>query len=239
MDRIWLTGIIGALLVPSLLFAACSDDDSESTPTAAPTTATAAAASPTAGPSSTASGAGGGELAGLLGKLADATYRVEYDIAGNVAGNVTGKGILAGRPPARLFDFQGRTSLGINRFVVIETGTNNYLCLDTQGQKNCAKDEAATGLPLPSGLSVDEIFSSIAVDPGTSAEETDGREIAGVQSRCFNVTGLSSSGLLCATDAGVPMLFDGKFNGATWKITATKAGNPTDADFEPPFEVVG
>ena len=237
MNRIWLTALIGALVTPALLFVACSDDD-DSTPSPAASTSTRPAASPTARPSSAASQADG-PLAELLDKLDDATYRAEYDISGSFGGNVSGKGVLAGRPPARLFDFDGRTSLGIDRFVIIETGSEYYLCLETQGQKNCAKDNAAAGLQLPTGLSVDEIFSSIALDPGTSSTEVEGRKIAGRDARCFDVAGVSASGLLCAADNGVPLHFEGTFNGARWQITATKVGEPSDADFEPPFDIVG
>jgi hypothetical protein len=240
MQRWFIVAVLCAL--PLALLAACGDDDdgnSGSAPTSAASApgGTQPQASATAATSAEALAA----IKQLSTKLDAATFRATYDVKSDAAaGNLAGTLTLAAQPPAKVFDYRGKTPLGTGAYVILQNSTGSYLCLEVQGSKNCAKSGSGTpasSIGLPAGLSVESIIDGVVSDPAATASELAGRTVAGQPGRCFQVNGSSTKGTLCVTGEGVPLLVDGQFQGAQWTITATAVGAPTGTDFEPPFPV--
>jgi microcompartment protein CcmK/EutM len=224
-------------VLAALAAAAACGGDSSGEPAA---TATPTSSGDTATPTGTGADVTAG-LRALVERLDLTAFKATYDLATDATGALNGELVLASQPPARLLDYDGSTPLGAARVVIIDNGGASFLCLAAQGQQSCARSAAGgpNALGIPFDVSVDELVDAIISGPDVVARDAGTRRLAEAEARCFDVTGSEGSGTLCFDARGVPLLVDGQFAGSRWTIRATALGEPSAADFEPPFPLTG
>ena len=216
--------------------AACGGNSAGEPGTTAPPTPAAGTATPAGtGADVTA------ELRALVERLDAAVFHATYDLETSATVALKGRLVLSNQPPARLLDYDGSTPLGTARVVIIDNGGASFLCLSAQGQEYCSRSAAGgpNALGIPFDVSVDDLVDEIISGPDVVARDAGTRRLAGAEARCFDVTGSEGSGTLCFDARGVPLLVDGQFAGSRWTIRATALGEPSAADFEPPFPLTG
>jgi hypothetical protein len=139
------------------------------------------------------------------------------------------------KPPKSAFHLTDEAG---DTFISIRDGESVFLCTDTEGEQECIRfpeDSELAGTLVPV-VDVDSIIED-AAEEGAEVKEIDGREIAGVDAKCYDVKDDTGSGVLCASeDDGVMLLLDGTFDGEESKFEAIEyTASADDGAFEPPY----
>jgi hypothetical protein len=251
MKRLYLL-LVAGLLVLGALMIACNDKKDDDGDNGGPTATTSAGETPSEGETPDDGGNGDGdgdaqaELQGLAGEFANREAKVTYDFTSSAAGTEsTGSFTLFWKPPdSWRMDMTMADSPPIT---MISSGGTSYTCSgDDAGGGSCfASTAGAIPIPFlsyftdPSQLNslVDSTFAGVDVD---RFDET----IAGQDGSCFrasgSVEGESGSGEWCFTDDGLMLRVRATAEGSgTFTLEATSIGEGvTDADFEPPYEIM-
>ncbi len=256
---------LAALLVgTSLTFAACGGDDSTSTKANTPSggdsgagsatttgganTSATTAATTTGGStpgSGQVTGSGADALRNLAKDISKKTYQVSYDLESTAAdGKVTKSVItLAQKAPKTASWFTTGGATTPNAFF-INDGTSSFVCTSTPPPGQCSKSKSDPTKPSPGGFSLESTLQ--ALTENVTVAETDGKKIAGADSRCFTIKqasggqasgGQLSDALACFSKGdGVATYVENKgANGVLTKITANKISTSVDDSvFAPP-----
>jgi hypothetical protein len=242
--KTFLVGLAALAIGASLTFVACGGDDSTSntktasttagdTKTDSPTTTGAAAATTTTGGSGSAqvTGSGADALKNLAKDLSKKTYQVSYDLETTSADGKTTKNsiTLSQKPPKTATSFSSGAAAG-GSFVIINDGTNTLTCSGTASAGQCSKAKTDPSSPFAgNGFSLDKTLQGLT--DSVNITETDGRKVAGADSRCFTIKqSASADSLACFSKSdGIATYVENKgTTGTLTKITATKISNSVD-----------
>ena len=236
--------LLAVALLFALLAAACNGDDKDKTPAAGETPA--ADETPTAdGGDGDENGDGDGvsDLEALAAEAGEGvTARVTYRVTTEADGETfEGEWVLVQRPPDTRFEIAGEEGGEEFRTIIITTGGKSYLCTSAAGQESCLATEADAA---DAGASPLDLLSDMPQELAEDADlvDTSNRKIAGVDAACFTVkSGLADlgEGEVCFSDEGLLLYMSSGVDGASSVFEATSVSSDvTDADFEPPYEVV-
>ena len=214
--------------------AASSQPDGEKTAASSTGQATAAATSG----SGSLSGSGADELKKLAKSANQKTFTVSYDmeVTGADKKATKGKMTFAQKPPKSYTAFETTEgpSDSIGSFIIIDDGTNSFLCSSSGADKSCLKSKSGGGT-ASDVFSLNSLISSI--EGKTEVTALKDQKIAGADSKCFRIKDSTSEGTACfAKDSGILTLADGVDTDASkTTIRANKvATNVDDKIFEPP-----
>ena len=235
------TSLLAALtvaLAALTLGAACGnkDDDVATTATAATgNTAATTTATPAASKAatSTAAGKAGDDFAALFAKYKTAESRVDYNLVTTGAGAMTGTMTMrqaAGRQRIDYASPEGSVTL-------ISAPDRTLICIAEQ--KICL-DAGAMGAGGPGSNPLLGMVQDLSANgAGYTSRQIDGRRIAGIDARCFELTSpKSEKSVTCIGPDGQMLLTEFSGAGTTTTMTATAVGaTPTAADFEAPYPV--
>lgn len=242
--------MLAVALLFALLAAACDGGD-EGEPTEARETP-AAGETPAEDETPPADGGGDEGGAGLqeLETLAEeavegATGKVVYRVTTALEGeSVEQEWVIAQRPPDTRFEIAVTEAGEESRSIFINTGGKSYICTSGGGEESCL---GTTTEQVEAG---EEAFSFFFDTPQELAEEVEDvdlvdkseRQIAGVDATCFTVrSGLLTlaEGEICFSEEGLLLFLRGEAEGEGFTVEATSVSTDvTDADFEPPYEVI-
>ena len=241
----WLLGAIAATSV--LVFAACGDDDANSTATVIATAQAQGTKAPET--SSTAKGAtatsgttgGNATLEKLRKDIKGATYRATYDgtISASTGQAIDGTFTLGAKGGTNLFGVKGNVAGQQVNILLIDNGTDTFTCIEAGGQKQCLKAKTGSGNSIIGSLTVDGVIAGVSQDKSTTVSPIAGQTIANTKGACSAVKGTSTDGTLCTAEGnGVLLLLNGTFSGNKVSLKATNVnGSPSDDDFKPPYAV--
>ena len=244
--------LLAAVLLFALLAVACGGENGEGeTPKADDTPAAgetpAADETPAEGETPAAADDEGlQELETLAGQAAEGIIaKVTYRFSNETNGAKTeGEWVLVQRPPDSRFEFTSTEGGQESRFIIITAGGKSYMCTSTAGQESCLATEAeeaeAQTAPLDALFSIPQ---ELAEDTeGVDITDTSQRKIAGVDATCFTVTSTLvdlGEGETCFSDEGLLLYVRSEATGTSTEFEATSVSTDvTDADFEPPYEIV-
>jgi hypothetical protein len=186
------------------------------------------------------------DLAALAGESAGGiTAKVTYRVATETDGETfEGEWVLVQRPPDTRFEFSGTEEGEDFRTVIINAGGNSYLCISAGGEESClatgAADTEAQTAPLDALFDVPRGLADDIADVGLISSSR--RSIAGLDATCFTVSSTLVSlgeGEICFSDGGLLLYMQSEVDGSSSTFEATSASTDvTDADFEPPFDVI-
>ena len=194
-------------------------------------------------------GGGGGaleDLAALAGESAEGiiakiTYRVTTETDGET---FEGEWVLVQRPPDSRIEISSTEGGEESRTIIINAGGKSYLCFSSAGEGSCLvteEDEAgAAAAPLNLLFNIpSEIAGGVE---GVDIGDTSQRSIAGVDATCFTIGGGLAElgeGEICFSDGGLLLYMQGEVAGSSSTFEATSVSTDvTDADFEPPYDVL-
>lgn len=191
-------------------------------------------------------GEGLGDLEALAGEAAEGvTAKVTYSVTTEADGDTfEGEWVLVQRPPDSRIEIASTEGGEESRVVIINAGGDSYLCTAGGGEETClaagsAETEAGAAALDPLFDAPREIAEDVA-DVGLV--ETSQENIAGVDATCFTLSsGLASlgEGEICFSDEGLLLRLQSDVAGTTSVMEATSVDmNVTDADFEPPYDVL-
>ncbi|MCC7366685.1 MAG: hypothetical protein IT303_20170 [Dehalococcoidia bacterium] len=251
-----LSGVMALTL--SLGLAACSDSgdddnasaDADETRTATQSDSTKPANN-TATSTATATATTGADnsddglslLRDATANLEEATYKLVYELTGedDGTGALDGTLTIAADPPRQLMGISGSLGGEEGSFMILNDGTDSFLCVDFDGEQSCIKGTGSvtSAIPLPSIVSIEDSLDEIAGAPDVEVKEVAGQEIAGRDGRCFEVTSSEGTGLVCIDEGdGIVLLVDGEFGGSSGTLRLREyTDNPAASDFEPPYPV--
>jgi hypothetical protein len=234
------TPLLAALtlaLVALTLGAACGKkaDDAAITATAPTGKNAAATSSPAAGnaATSTAAAKGGDDFAALFAKYKAAESRVDYNLVTTGAGAMTGTMTMRQAAGSQRIDYAAPE--GSVTFIAAPGKT--LICIAEQ--KICL-DAGAMGAGGPGGSPLVGMVQDLNTNGAAYASRPiDGRRIAGIDARCFELTSpKSEKSVTCVGPDGQMLLTEFSGAGTTTTMTATAVGaKPTAADFEAPYPV--
>ena len=245
--RIWM--MVLALLGGALLFACGGDDDDADGGDVDQPTATEEADGGDGGADGGQDTDGGddasSDLRDLAGKLANKEVKATYQLSGTSDGeSLESSFTLYLKPPDTWrVDF---SSEGTESIFISKAGTG-YLCSAEGGEGTCLESPVGSAAPIPflDLFTNPESFSSTVDAQLTGLDiERSSREIAGQDATCFSasgeVEGEQGSVEYCFSDDGILLLVrGGGEDTGEFSIEATSIeGSVTDADFEPPYEVL-
>ena len=206
----------------------------------------AAAESPSADKTPTDGGDGGNGELNDLEKLASqaaegVTGKVTYKYTSETAGQTSeAEWTLVQRPPDSRYEIASTEGGQETRTIVIQSGGKSYICISGGGNESClasntGETEAQTApfaplFDVPRGLA----------DSGLGPNDTSEREIGGVQAKCFSVDQYAGGATeVCFSDGGLLLYLKTESGGNSFTMEATSASSDvSDADFEPPYEVI-
>ncbi len=175
------------------------------------------------------------------GVIAKITYRITTQGSG---GTFEGEAVLVQRPPDSRIEISGTEGGEEFRTIIINAGGESYICVAGGGEESCSEaDEEKAGAEVASLDLLFDIPSEIAqgvedVNIGVTSRRT----IAGVNASCFTVSGTLASlgeGEVCFSDEGLLLYLQTEVDGPSSTFEATSVSTDvTDADFEPPFDVI-
>ncbi len=191
-------------------------------------------------------GDGQGDLESLAAAAAEGVVaKVTYKFTSEGGGETNeGDWILVERPPDSRIEFSITEAGEEFRTIIINAGGKSYLCFGMGGGESClvTEEEEAGAEESP--------FDTLLDIPGKIAEGAEGvdiggasqRTIAGLDATCFTfgggLAGLDE-GEICFSDGGLLLYVQGKVDGLSSTFEATSVSTDvTDADFEPPYEVI-
>ncbi len=170
--------------------------------------------------------------------------KVRYSVITTLDGEmIEQEWLVVQRPPDTRFETSIVRGGEEFRTIVINTGGKSYVCFSFGGEDSCLvtdveqSDENTAALDL-----FFDVLRTVAEEP----EEVDlvdrsERQIAGVDATCFMVestlVGLGD-GEICLSDEGILLLLHSQTDGRSSTFEATFVGEPTDADFELPYDIV-
>jgi hypothetical protein len=225
------------VLLVALLAACKSDSKGGKTPTSDETPEA------TDTPDGGGDGGGGGlqDLERLASEAAgDFTGKITYGITTEAGGQTTEQEwTLAQRPPDSRFEIVSNEGGQESRTIVIQTAEKSYVCTSGGGSEVCLESDQTdqyTGL-------FDPIFDapkSIVQDIDTlGLGDQSERDIAGVHANCFSYSLAGAESETCFSDEGLMLYLHTGSAGSSFTYEAKSASTDvTDADFEPPYEVV-
>lgn len=234
LDRLMAIGI-AALLTLSLVAVACAGDSGDTGP---------ADETPN---SVVEDGEGADDLQRLAseaadGRIAKITYRVLTESNGD---SFEGEWVVVQRPPDSRMEFSTSVGEGVEtRTVIISAGGRTFLCFEDIGTGNCIEttDEntEAERAPLTPLFTIPrDLAQSVE---GVEIAERSRETIAGLEAECFRVrSGIAglSSGQVCFAADGTLLRLRTETEGQAVVFEATSVtADVTDADFEPPYEIV-
>jgi hypothetical protein len=232
---------IALLLLASLLLvtaAACGgdSDDPEGTPDS---TATAAPTSEATEPAGDAAGA----LEELAAGFTEAEFSVTYESETNLdeppftGEPVTSEWEWVQSGELSRFDFDGGMVGFPGTMTIITTPDESFICVG-QGCLGSPPDLPIYG--SPSGPLSEAVMGISDRAAAGEVTETESREIAGAQARCFEFTGADASGTVCLSESGVPLHADIESESGALILDATEYSETVDPTaFEPPYDVTG
>ncbi len=172
--------------------------------------------------------------------IARLTYRFTSEAGGEV---VEGEWVLVQRPPDSRFEFVSTVGGEEIRTIIISAGGESYLCSSIGGEGTCltadiGDTEAQTAVLDP----LFDVPEELAAAGDVGLVDRSERSIAGVDASCFTVrsdiSGLGE-GEVCFSEDGLLLLLRSGSNGDSFTFEATSVSTDvTDADFEPPFDVI-
>ena len=193
-------------------------------------------------------GSGDGGLADLeaLASVAagEVTAKVTYEFTSEADGEaIKVEWVLVQRPPDSRFEFASTEEGEEFRTIIINAGGESYLCTSAGGFETClatdiGETEAQTAV-------LDPLFNvpeGLAAAGDVDLLDTSERSIAGLDATCFTVSSDISGlgeGEVCFSEDGLLLFLRSGTNGDGVTFEATSVSTDvTDADFEPPFDVV-
>ena len=243
----WLLPAVGlgaVVIVIILLIALCSggggddDDDSGSDDQGNVPTATAddgggdetPAATDDSGDDSTAA------LEELSARWGDASGKIVYEFKSSAGGTeTTSKMTYFIDPPNSRTDFEGEDG-EVTSF--IQAGDRTYIC----SAGSCLSypgGGAINPIPFVGDYAYPDAINETIGDLGGIEVDRSEDEIAGVDVTCFKVEVAGSETGWCFSDDGLLLLSSSRTAGSEFEMRATEVDTDvSDADFEPPFEVI-
>jgi len=246
--RFGLWGMKGLVLVAALalllaLLAACKSDSKDGkTPTSNKTPASRETPTVSGGGDGGGDGDGGvQDLERLASQAAEEfTGKITFGITTEVGGQTTEQEwTLAQRPPDSRFEIVSNEGGQESRTIVIQTAEKSYVCTSAGGSEVCLESDQTdqyTGLFDPIFDAPKSILQDI--DTLGLADQSE-RDIAGVHANCFSYSLAGAESETCFSDEGLMLYLRGESAGSSYTYEAKSASTDvTDADFEPPYEVV-
>ena len=191
-------------------------------------------------------GEGPGDLESLAAASAEGVIaKVTYSITTEGGGETfEGEWVLVQRPPDSRIEISSTEGGEEVRTIIISAGGKSYLCFALAGEESClvTEEDEAGAEAAPLDILFD-IPSAIAggvegVDIGDASQRT----IAGLNAICFTIGGglvELGEGEVCFSNDGLLLYLQGEAEGISSTFEATSVDtNVTDADFEPPYEVI-
>jgi outer membrane lipoprotein-sorting protein len=241
-----------ALLALMLAFVAgCKsskkDSGGEKTPAAAESPS--ADKTPTDGGDGGDGGGGDGDLQDLEQLASEAasgvTAKVTYKYTSEAGGQTTeSEWTVAQRPPDSRYEIVSSEGGAETRTIVIVTPDNSYICISGGGSETCLKSKTdETQAQTAPFAPLFDVPRTIAEDiSGVGAVDKSERDIGGVHATCFSADTAALGGgasEVCFSDEGILLYLKSEAGGSSFTIEATAASTDvTDADFEPPYEVI-
>ncbi|GAB4322981.1 MAG: hypothetical protein Kow0010_04050 [Dehalococcoidia bacterium] len=253
-----LAGLLAAL---ALTLAACGGDDDDDTGdgNGAGPTATATQAGDTNGDNgdNSSDGDGGdgnggdnGDSASALARLRQTAqqldqsrFRAVYEMSGSGQGApFTGTFTLASDPPRQSMAMEGLTGADAGTFIFITDGEKNIVCFEEAGQGQClstAADSQALPIELPFVADAPELIDEFTSADGVSVKKAGDRTIAGISAECYAIESPEGNADVCIGKEDGELLymhFEDDLGSFTMEVK--EFGQPTDEDFEPPYDVI-
>jgi len=198
----------------------------DSSPTA--TGSPGASATPASSPGASATPGDVGTLRDAVKDYSKSNYRVVYQVtARSTSGDQSLRYSTSNAPPnsAVLIEDLGEKET----YRSIRDAGYNYFCIDSE--KLCFKsklteeDLAEDILPT---VNAGDVVDQAEAD-GASATEIGGRQIAGRDARCWDITDPSGSGQLCLDrETGITLFVEGNFDGDDSRFEATEFSTSPD-----------
>jgi len=236
--------LVAALALLVALLAACGSDSGDGkTPKAGETPASGE--TPTDGGDGGGDGNGGDSGLSDLERLAseasgDFTGKITYEITTESSGQTTvQEWTLAQRPPDSRFEIVSNEGGEESRTIVIQTAEKSYVCTSAGGSEVCFVSDQTdqyTGLFDPIFDAPQSIVQDIdTLGLGDQSE----RDIAGLHANCFSYSLAGAESETCFSDEGLMLYLHTGSAGSSFTYEAKSASTDvSDADFEPPYEVV-
>lgn len=264
-----LGGVVAAIVVAVVLLSGGDNEEGgpavsgQATEEAGGEATEEAGATATAEEEATPTGEPEEELVALVEGLSETTFRAEYELSGDQG---SGTLVIYHDVPNLRLDFRGPIEGEEQSLSFILRPPAAYLCFEAEGQGQCLDVGASLGEtagsflpgePGDGGLAEEEIdFGAIVsgnFDLGDfiarqsdqfEATEVEGREIAGIDGRCFRITPTAAAELLtgeaefCFSEEGVLLLASATTEDGTFELRAVEvSGDVSDGDFEPPYPI--
>lgn len=126
--------------------------------------------------------------------------------------------------------------------VFISDGETTYVCSDEGGEGSCF-EQPGTGAESFFGnaflIDSDDIIAE-ATAQGADVTPAGGREIAGRDADCYEFSSPEGEGTMCLdSEESFVVYNEGEFGGVSQLMELVEASEPSDADFEPPYESMG
>lgn len=211
-----------------------SDDDPE-TPGATGTAASTAEATP----SESANEA----FDELSSGFAEATFNVTYESETALeeppftGEQVTAEWVWMQSGENSRFEFDGGMVGFEGTMIIITTPDQSLICVG-QGCLGSPPDLPIYG--SPSGPLSEEVMGLRDVVLAGEVTETEGREIAGAQARCFDFDSADGSGNICLSESGVPLFAEVQGSAGALLLEALEYSETVEpTSFDPPYEVTG
>lgn len=238
-----LFAVTAAILMLLLITAACGGDDEKKTdePTAKDSTGDGTGTPEATDESGGAGGDGASDLSALAAEYGDFTGVVKYETSGFEGDAFTSMTIYRDGALSRV-DYEGADGSG--SFITNADGA--FICGDNQ----CIKYPLGEGLDptaaLTSFLSAESIQESFGDIPDGIDVEKSSEDIAGTDATCYTYSGDldeteagDESGEVCFAESGLLLRLDFTGGSGSGSFEAVEASEEvSNADFDPPFEVV-
>lgn len=202
--------------------------------TASPVTTATPAATPTAAGGS--GGGGGGALAAMAEQFANATFKATYDVEGTSGGQaMSGEWTWYQDATERFrMDFSAEGASG----TMISAEDAVIIC--SEGACFRMSASGSGSMPNPGAALSEQIEEFQAGAMEADVQPAGSREIAGAEAQCFEFddSANNTSGLVCYSEGGIPLLMESESAEGEFRMEATSfEDSVSDADFEPPYPV--
>ena len=176
--------------------------------------------------------------------LTDTRYRVVYQLTSMDPGedDISGTFTIASDPPRSSFMLDGNFAGEDTTLLVIMDEEVTYFCGDLGDGSQCLELPSGGSAPfsLPGFFDTDVVLDGVISADGVTITSLPGATYAGISADCYGVDSPDGEGIICVGSDEGQLLFldiDGA-DGADFQIEALEVGEPSDADFEPPFPVI-
>ncbi len=176
--------------------------------------------------------------------LTTTRYRIVYSLMATEPGelDIAGTFTIASDPPRSAFTIAGNLGGGETMLMLITDEDTAYFCGDLGDGAQCLElpSGGSTPFPLPSFFDTDVLLDGVISADGVTVTSLPGATYANIAADCYGIDSLDGEGVVCVGSVDGQLLFldiDGA-DGTDFQLEALEIGEPTDADFEPPYPII-